>query len=59
MTTERQTIDQLCNRLRQGAAADIWFDAQTFDDPDAAQAIEDAQDAMREAAEMLEKTITP
>ena len=44
----------IANTLREGAAADIWFDADRFEDAPKVRQIEAAQDAMNDAATALE-----
>lgn len=51
------TTKEMTDLLRQGAAADIWYDAHKFDTPQDeanAQLIADVQLAMGEAADMIE-----
>jgi hypothetical protein len=46
---------QIAKALRTGANADIWYDYSTFGDEDGVgQLIEDVQEAMNKAAELLE-----
>jgi hypothetical protein len=49
------TNAQIAKTLRTGANADIWYDYKTFGDEDGVgQHIEDVQEAMNKAAELLE-----
>lgn|SRR5262245_40369132 len=50
----KQNLLDLRDRLRDGATADIWYDAHSFNDDDAVEKIEQTQDAMQEAANILE-----
>lgn len=51
--TEKDRYIQIADALEEAEAADIWYDAREFDDQDAVEKIETAQQAMKEAAEIL------
>jgi len=56
---KHQNLLELCERLRDGASADIWYDAYSFNDDDAVERIERTQEAMQEAAKILEAIAGP
>lgn len=45
---------ELANTLRESAAADIWYDADRFFDAPKIRQIDEAQDAMYDAAKIIE-----
>ena len=50
-----EAIKETANLLREGATADIWYDADRFYDAAKVRQIEATQDAMQDAATMLAK----
>lgn len=46
----------IADALREGVAADIWYDASDYDDKEKAHQIDDIQTAMEIAAELLSPT---
>lgn len=46
-------LDEIAQRLEDGAGADIWYDARQHDDDPADEQIQRTQEAMRAAATQL------
>lgn len=47
------TLNEIVQRLKDGASADIWYDAHQHDDDPAGDQIQHTQEAMRAAAAQL------
>lgn len=45
--------------LREGAGADLWYDAHDHGDTEGERRIEEIQEAMIEAAQILEGEVAP
>lgn len=53
MKTTIADIRDIAQTLREGASADIWYDADRHDQPEILRQIEATQDTMHEAATVL------